>query len=414
MTTEEALKIDPARYSVHGDVATALRVLADALREAQAQTVQMREALKGALRRAAEHFDGCLHCGEGEIVNGTTTPEHRAACWYYRAERLVDGALPAPAARTYEDGVRECARIALRFGNDHPGASEAQRAYDFIGREIRALLSPAPAVAPVDDRCKSLYPPTQGPRCGRPAGHDGAHDSGDGTGGPSVAWSDAVAPVAAPTGIPVKAGEVVRIGFSPDGKKASFFAADGKAMGTVPVTAMPIVLPDGLPGWRLRSGGEEAAYTDKDDAPHERTDQPVAAPVPRIQGASSSSLEIVERFDPPNTAWIREWLTDRPSKERDIYGEPITQLCDAVDLLARSVAAPVAAPNPRVIVAPPIDFSEEDAPKPVAFDAEAALVAAREAARTGLDRNPTVEARQIAHLLRRMLSDALAAGRGAR
>ena len=76
--------------------------------------------------------------------------------------------------------------------------------------------------------------------------------------------------------------------------------------------------------------------------------------------------------------------------------------------------APVAAPNPRVIVAPPIDFSEEDAPKPVAFDAEAALVAAREAARTGLDRNPTVEARQIAHLLRRMLSDALAAGRGAR
>lgn len=48
------------------------------------------------------------------------------------------------------------------------------------------------------------------------------------------------------------------------------------------------------------------------------------------------------------------------------------------------------------------------------FDAEAALVAAREAARTGLDRNPTVEARQIAHLLHRMLSDALAAGRGAR
>jgi len=53
-------------------------------------------------------------------------------------------------------------------------------------------------------------------------------------------------------------------------------------------------------------------------------------------------------------------------------------------------------------------------PRPTPFDAEAALVAAREAARTGLDLNPTVEARQIAHLLRRMLSDALAAGRGAR
>lgn len=71
------------------------------------------------------------------------------------------------------------------------------------------------------------------------------------------------------------------------------------------------------------------------------------------------------------------------------------QIIDEALLSPAPAVAPVAAPKP-------------------AFDAEAALVAAREAARTGLDLNPTVEARQIAHILHRMLSDALAAGRGAR
>ena len=297
MTTEEALKIDPARYSVHGDVATALRVLADALREAQAQVAHLNAKLDQT------HTNRCFNC-EQTVTEATTARQASAVAQMREdAAKIVDlhdwrdscrvmgraptlleianeiRALPAPAARTYDDGVRDAAkavrsvetRIVHQRQEPITESDVLQIARDrseACAAAVERLLSPAPAVAPVDDRCKALYPPTQGPRCGRPAGHDGAHDSGDGTGGPSVAWSDAV--------------------------------------------------------------------------------------------------------------------------------------------------APVAAPNPRVIVAPPIDFSEEDAPKPVAFDAEAALVAAREAARTGLDRNPTVEARQIAHLLRRMLSDALAAGRGAR
>lgn len=56
----------------------------------------LKTALKKALWNAAEHSDGCLYCGEGEIVNGTTTPEHRAVCWFYQAERLASGAALAP------------------------------------------------------------------------------------------------------------------------------------------------------------------------------------------------------------------------------------------------------------------------------------------------------------------------------
>ena len=142
MTTEEALKIVPENYSVHGDVATALRVLADALREAQAQTVQMREDAA----RVAEDTIGRWGSGPHPF-----------------AKKVGDAirALPAPAARTYDDGVRDAAKIAHKAADGLRGrdcCTPERR----VAREIEALLSPAPAVAPVekpDGCCKGPTPP---------------------------------------------------------------------------------------------------------------------------------------------------------------------------------------------------------------------------------------------------------------
>ena len=66
------------------------------LEEANLEIATLKAALKKAIWNAAEHDDGCLYCGEGEIVNGTTTPEHRAVCWFYQAERLVSGTALTP------------------------------------------------------------------------------------------------------------------------------------------------------------------------------------------------------------------------------------------------------------------------------------------------------------------------------
>ena len=46
-------------------------------------------ALSEALRHAEQYQAGCLYCGEGEIVDGTTTPEHQAQCWWYMAKALI-------------------------------------------------------------------------------------------------------------------------------------------------------------------------------------------------------------------------------------------------------------------------------------------------------------------------------------
>ena len=177
MTVEQAIeRADLYREEEDADSVMG-RVLADALREAQARCVRlsetnhamfaavlpgkaMRDDKVGQVKWAVSEFERRIAEAQAAVVQ---MREDAAKI----ADGVLDGplpagafaiavriskairSLPAPAARTYDDGVRECARIALRFGNDHPGASEAQRAYDFIGREIRALLSPAPAVAPV-------------------------------------------------------------------------------------------------------------------------------------------------------------------------------------------------------------------------------------------------------------------------
>lgn len=110
MTPEEALKVvdDRARYSMADVAREALRVLADALREAQAQTVQM-----------------------------TTQIADLSACM-----------VPLPAARTYDDGVRDAAKAAGWMAEKLRGTVAGEGARSAVGA-IEALLSPAPAVAPV-------------------------------------------------------------------------------------------------------------------------------------------------------------------------------------------------------------------------------------------------------------------------
>ena len=54
--------------------------------------------LDAALDHAQQYNEGCLHCGEGEIIDGETTPEHQAECWWYRAKVAVPASL-------YEKGI---------------------------------------------------------------------------------------------------------------------------------------------------------------------------------------------------------------------------------------------------------------------------------------------------------------------
>lgn len=134
----------------------------------------------------------------------------------------------------------------------------------------------------------------------------------------------------------------------------------------------------------------------------------------RLRRESSGRVVTVEPYEPPDTAWLREWISRKPTKERDIYEKPIVDLCDAVDaLLAMGATAPVppartsepAAPTPGPTARCYLCGSNEcigflhttngrndycaahdpSAPKPgpttpaAKFDAEAALVAGREA-----------------------------------
>ena len=43
--------------------------------------------LTTALSHAEEFVDGCLYCGEGEIVDGECLPHD---CWYEKAERALE------------------------------------------------------------------------------------------------------------------------------------------------------------------------------------------------------------------------------------------------------------------------------------------------------------------------------------
>lgn len=272
MTIEEALKIVPENYSVHGDVATALRVLQGALRAAEGQVVAMREAAARVADRQAKVSRAYAAApGQRDQQGWLDTAEAEEEI----AEMIR--ALPAPAARTYEDGVRACLDAVRGVSVEgFLGSPEGVAALmqDRCERAVAERMpdSPAPAVAPVaNDRCRMLVGPNRD-RCTKPECH--ASECAW-VGADASAWREDVAPVVAPKPGP-----------------ATFAQSEC-----------------------MRCGSRAPGMHD----------------------------------------------------------------CT-----------------------------------PVAFDAEAALVAAREAARTGLDRNPTVEARQIAHLLHRMLSDALAAGRGAR
>jgi hypothetical protein len=53
------------------------------------EIVALANHLREALLRAEEHSEGCLYCGEGEIVDGSTTKKHQDECWFYQAERAL-------------------------------------------------------------------------------------------------------------------------------------------------------------------------------------------------------------------------------------------------------------------------------------------------------------------------------------
>lgn len=95
MTTEEALKIatDPKRFSRHAVVGHALTVLADALREAQAQTVQMREDAAKVCDAEAKEAADTMATFDPETIG-----RRRHALRMATAESLADAirALPAP------------------------------------------------------------------------------------------------------------------------------------------------------------------------------------------------------------------------------------------------------------------------------------------------------------------------------
>ena len=130
MTTEEALKIANAPMGGHLITVSheALRVLADALRESQAQTVQMREDAARVAEKA-QRLRGRDCC----------EPEERIA--------KEIRALPAPAARTYDDGVRDAAKAIRERSVQEFG--RVSSVADQYAHAAEALLSPAPAVAPV-------------------------------------------------------------------------------------------------------------------------------------------------------------------------------------------------------------------------------------------------------------------------
>lgn len=69
------------------------RAKEDGLRAVNRMLREQNRVLRGwlgkALDRAREHNEGCLYCGEGEIIDGETTPEHRAECWWYRAQAAL-------------------------------------------------------------------------------------------------------------------------------------------------------------------------------------------------------------------------------------------------------------------------------------------------------------------------------------
>lgn len=116
-----------------------LSFLADALREAQAAVVQMR---KDAARVAEDAT------GRPEDFDAASADELLAA--RIMADTIAGAirALPAPAARTYEDGVRDAAKIAHKAADGLRGRDCCTPERRFA-REIEALLLPAPAVAPV-------------------------------------------------------------------------------------------------------------------------------------------------------------------------------------------------------------------------------------------------------------------------
>lgn len=126
MTTEEALKIAAPIATIpaadRSERERAIVALADALREAEAQTVQMREVVRQD------------HCDYGD------------ACVLHKMKEVVS-TLPAPAVRTYEDGVRDAARV-VRARSERTFGQQTTTANGYADA-IEALLSPAPAVAPV-------------------------------------------------------------------------------------------------------------------------------------------------------------------------------------------------------------------------------------------------------------------------
>lgn len=146
MTPEEALKIaaDPLGNPPHA-VIQAARVLADALRESQAQTVQMRED-------AALVAD--LEAAESDRLTVDGPDERFGWANIARGERLIAKAiraLPAPAARTYDDGVRACIAHVERERERYKSLQfvDGESTCIETGLGLERLLSPAPAVAPV-------------------------------------------------------------------------------------------------------------------------------------------------------------------------------------------------------------------------------------------------------------------------
>lgn len=93
---------------------------------------KLKASLTIALSHAEEFYDGCLMCGEGEVIDGESVPH---GCWYDTATALLKAPTQPPPVEGC--GISHQDPDGLRFamccvGNLCPTCSEADNENDHV------------------------------------------------------------------------------------------------------------------------------------------------------------------------------------------------------------------------------------------------------------------------------------------